>query len=302
MKRLTIAVFLCVSCASVVHAQAQKPQDKLHPQCEQKQKQAIRECKNRGLRGKTLERCLAQARYGAFETLSMSGTNKREKRYCERESTIKDKYGKKCISECPRGVAVLSRSVVEGGLKVRTCRDEKGENYVVACREEQKKDTDKEKEKDTEKEKLKKAEERALGGEKNTTTHYDCRGMGRSSTCYGADGVIKTQADRDLKRLRDGDIAIPQNLKKQYDLNFGDRVLLEHTTKNGEVRQAWATVRDMNSAPTIDFFREYDPGLGRSVRESTPMRELGFTYGTTYGDRSQVRIIQVDRSGRFYTR
>lgn len=308
---LLLWVFSC----GYAHAQTKKPVDTIHPKCEQKEKVAKDACRERRLLGNELKRCLEKAKYTAFEVLAANG-KKQKSNPCEREEKIKEKYGEKCASECPKGVAVLSRSLVQSGLKVNKCRDKKGESYVVACRQEEEKkkekcsgsdldvnctskDMPKTKE---EKDKLKRAEDKALGGDLHTTTHYDCKGMGRSGTCYGADGVIRTQEDRDLKRLRDGDIAIPLSYKKEHDLNFGDRVLLEHTTKSGEVRQAWVTVRDMNTAPTIDFFRETPQGGSRGVRESTPMRELGFTYGTTYGDRSRVRIIQVDRSGRFYFR
>ncbi len=314
MKLLLSILLLTLLHIGYADAQTQKPKDTLNPKCEQREKAAQSNCRERRLKGSELQKCLERAKYGAHEVLVLSGKNKKESRTCEREESMKKKYGEKCISECPRGVAVLSRTLVQSGINVKKCRDEKSENFVVACRQ----DEEKKKEKcsgsdldvnctsknmpktQEEKDKLKRAEERALGGNAHTTTHYDCKGMGRSTTCYGVDGVIRTQEDRDLKRLRDGDIAIPLSFKKSHDLNFGDRVLLEHTTPSGEVRRAWATVRDINAAPTIDFFREVPPGSQRAVRESTPMQQLGFTYGTTYGDRSRVRIVEVDRSGRFY--
>ncbi len=318
MKRALLLTICFVTIAAPILAHAQtksaKPKDTLDPKCEKMEKLGISDCRERRLKGDELKKCIEKAKLEGVEVFTPGKKGKMTSKDCMKEEKIKEDFGHQCVNLCDKGI-VLIPSKYAKSLNVTVCnkKGRAGKDEVVACREQKKcsgsdldpacteKNKPKEQKKSPDKDALKKAEDRALGKQDpHTTTHYDCKGMGRSSTCYGADGVIKTQEDRDLKRLRDGDIAIPQAYKSQYDLNFGDRVLLEHTAKNGEVRQAWVTVRDINGAPTIDFFREHDTSLGRSVRESTPMRELGFTYGTTYGDRSQVRIIQVDRSGRFY--
>lgn len=314
-----VLLFVCFTIGIApfsVHAQAKpaKPKDTLDPKCEKMEKLGISDCRERRLKGDELKKCIEKAKLEGIEVFTPGKKGKMTSKDCMREEKIKQDFGHQCVNLCDKGIVLIPKQYAKS-LNVTVCSEKgrTGKNEVVACREQKKcsgsdldpacteKNKPKEQKKSQDKDALKKAEDRALGKQDpHTTTHYDCKGMRRSSTCYGADGVIKSQEDRDLKRLRDGDIAIPKDFKSRYDLNFGDRVLLEHTTKSGEVRRAWATVRDINAAPTIDFFREHDTSLGRSVRESTPMRELGFTYGTTYGDRSQVRIIQVDRSGRFY--
>lgn len=310
MKRALLLTICFVTIAAPMLANAQtkpaKPKDTLDPKCEQKEKVAMSDCRERRLQGAALKQCLDKAKYEAYEVLVMNGKKKKDGHFCEREDKIKDRYGEKCLSECPKGVAVLSRSLVQSGLKVKKCRDEKNEGFVVACRqeEEKKKEDKKEDKKDSFKktggetdtkdkaERLKAAEEKVLGDTPHKATHYDCAGMGKATTCYGGDGVIRTQEQRDQKRLRDGDIAIPQSIKSQYGLNYGDKVLLQDPITQ---KTAWATVRDTNAHETIDFFREYDPNTGGSVRESTPMQQLGFTYRRGVAN---LRIIQIDRTSR----
>lgn len=292
LSYLGICAGFVAVCMTGVAVAAPKKKDTLDPQCEQKEKIGISECKERKLTGSALKACLDAAKYEAYEVLVINGKKKREGHYCEREDKIKDRYGEKCVTECPKGVTVLSRSLVQSGMKVKECRNEKSESYVVACREESKDDKKKpsDEKADKDKERLRAAEDRVLGGTPHDATHYDCAGMKRSSVCYGGDGRMIPQ-----NRMRDGDVAIPESMKSQYGLNYGDKVLLQDT-KTG--RQTWVTVRDTNANQTIDFFREYSPSLGRSVRESTPMQELGYTYGTTYQGRTQLRVVQIDRTGR----
>jgi bifunctional DNA-binding transcriptional regulator/antitoxin component of YhaV-PrlF toxin-antitoxin module len=325
MKRALLLTICFVTIAAPILAHAQtksaKPKDTLDPKCEKMEKLGISDCRERRLKGDELKKCIEKAKLEGVEVFTPGKKGKMTSKDCMKEEKIKEDFGHQCVNLCDKGI-VLIPSKYAKSLNVTVCnkKGRAGKDEVVACREQKKcsgsdldpacteKNKPKEQKKSPDKDALKKAEEKALGkGDPHTTTHYDCKGMNRAKVCYGASGIQDdtTAEQREQRRLRDGDIAIPKDLKSAYDLNFGDRVLLEHDVKDKkgniiETRRTWATVRDMNTAPTIDFFREYDAARGVVARESTPMRELGFTYGTTYGDRSQVRIIQVDRSGRFY--
>jgi hypothetical protein len=139
------AVCVGVLCASLfsVSSAAEPKKDKLDPQCKKEEQTEMKKCSQWTDKAKKTE-CEKAAKRDAFEVLVLKNTGKqitektdltkevKEGHYCVQEKKIAARYGEKC-GACPKGVAVLSRSVSKD-YKGEICNPNE-KDYIVVCRE-----------------------------------------------------------------------------------------------------------------------------------------------------------------------
>ncbi len=159
MKRILFAcslvLILCSGSLALAQTKKATPQnskkaDTLDPQCEAKEKLRISDCNERRLKGAELKKCHEDARLEGVELVIKNKTGKVEHRRCMKETDIKHNYGEKCLKDCTRGVAVMSRGffgsdkksqaqgIAAASKRAEVCDDTATNGYIVMCRQEEK--------------------------------------------------------------------------------------------------------------------------------------------------------------------